>query len=232
MKKKTHTEPIKGSIEYKRKLNNIRVARYRKRKKSTEQKEANSKKYASAKKQLEKWKLPSTQEETSKGHVRYFLENVENGRAIKRLEGVSLERQQKRAKRVGKSLFIKAMPEILGEKKTHTLKTTNEETFDTCVENRLAKVKELLIVKGKEYVRGEDKFHNFERAAEMNRQTPTRALHGMNSKHLVSILDMLDDIDNGKLIDQKHLEEKVGDAIVYFVLLEALIKHKYLAPGF
>jgi len=175
----------------------------------------------------------------------------QKARAKRESKSLMAEALKKVSKRKAKSLItdwkFSSVPEPESEEKEHAniaftgskeydtplwsgVKPTND--FDTCVENRLNKVRELLLVKGKEYVRGNDRFHNFTRTAEMNRQTPTRALHGMNSKHLVSLLDMLDDIDNGKLIEQKYLEEKVGDAIVYFVLLEALIKDKYLSPGF
>lgn len=99
--------------------------------------------------------------------------------------------------------------------------------FDKVIQSRLERTKELLLVKGKEYVRGEDRFHNFNRAAEMNRQTPTRALHGMLTKHLVSMLDILDDIDAGKYPSKETIDEKFGDVVVYVLLQEALIKSKF-----
>jgi hypothetical protein len=100
-----------------------------------------------------------------------------------------------------------------------------QEKFDEIINARLEKTKQLLLVKGKEYIRGDDRFHNFNRTAAMNRETPTRSLHGMHSKHIVSILDMLDDIDKGLLPTESMVTEKFGDAIVYFLLQEAQIKH-------
>ena len=98
--------------------------------------------------------------------------------------------------------------------------------FESIVNARLESTKTLLIEKGKEYVRNNNRFHNFNRAAEMNRETPTRALHGMLTKHIVSYLDMLDDIDKGNMPTMDLVNEKFGDIIVYFCLQEALIKSK------
>ncbi len=106
------------------------------------------------------------------------------------------------------------------------LKDTPLSEFEKIVEERIEKTKHLMLVKAKEYVRNNDRFHNFNRTAEMNRETPTRALHGMLSKHLVSYLDILDDIDKGKMPSEEIVNEKFGDIIVYFHLQEALIKTK------
>jgi hypothetical protein len=104
---------------------------------------------------------------------------------------------------------------------------TAETDFDKCIQNRLSTTQHLLLVKGKEYVRGTDRFHNFNRAAKMNNETPTRSLHGMLTKHLISMLDILDDIDKGVLPTKDIVDEKFGDIVVYVMLQEALIKEKF-----
>jgi hypothetical protein len=96
---------------------------------------------------------------------------------------------------------------------------------DKIIANRLESTKHLLLVKGKEYVRGNDRLHNFRRAVEMNRGISLpHELHGMLTKHLVSYLDILDDIKNGVPVSEAKVDEKVGDIIVYFLLQEASIK--------
>lgn len=100
-----------------------------------------------------------------------------------------------------------------------------QDNFDKIIEERLEKSKQLLLVKGKEYIRGNDRFHNFNRTAAMNRETPVKSLHGMLSKHLVSYLDMLDDIDKGIIPTEGLVNEKFGDIVVYFLLQEAQIKY-------
>jgi hypothetical protein len=99
---------------------------------------------------------------------------------------------------------------------------TNEE-FQTILADRISKIESILASKAKEYAR-EDRLHNFKRAAVMLRCTPERALLGMMAKHLISILDIVDSIDEGEMQVKSMVDEKIGDAINYLILLEALIK--------
>lgn len=101
-----------------------------------------------------------------------------------------------------------------------------ESEFDKIVEERISKIRYLLLVKGKEYRRNNDVFHNFNSAARVENITPQRALHGFMLKHFVSYQDMLTDLDKGKNIDGAIIDEKLGDLIVYFILQEALLKEK------
>lgn len=99
--------------------------------------------------------------------------------------------------------------------------------FNRIVEKRCAAIKSVLASKAKEYARG-DRLHNFKRAAAALRCTPEQALIGMYMKHQVSILDLVDDISNGyppKMLTAVT-NEKVGDAINYLILLEALIAER------
>lgn len=110
-------------------------------------------------------------------------------------------------------------------KKNKTVKAAPVmDAVERTISERIEKTKELLLVKGKEYVRGNDRLHNFRRASEMERKSMPRVLHGMLQKHLVSYLDMLDDIDAGKEVKEEVVNEKLGDIIVYFLLQEANIK--------
>ncbi len=116
--------------------------------------------------------------------------------------------------------------------------------FDRLLEKRIQLTKEVLASKNKEYASdGEDRLHNFKRAANMLGCTPEKALVGMWTKHIISILDMVDDIEkrNKKFTGlcvfvtnfrekrrfKKLVEEKIGDAVNYLILLEALIKERY-----
>ena len=100
--------------------------------------------------------------------------------------------------------------------------------FDRVVEERLAKIKHLMLVKSKEYVRDNNPFHNFDRGAEYTGETPEDYLYGLMTKHLVSIKDMVDDLYEGKDPSIKYLEEKIGDGINYLMLLEGLFKRRIL----
>lgn len=98
----------------------------------------------------------------------------------------------------------------------------NAEQFDKILNDRLDSIKAVLGSKAKEYAIG-DRLYNFKRAAEITRTTPRKALAGMFMKHLVSVLDLVE----GSLEPTDYMvNEKIGDAINYLILLEALLKEK------
>ena len=110
--------------------------------------------------------------------------------------------------------------------KEKEIPTAIEIEFDNIIENTLEKIRVLLTVKGKEYRRNNNPYHNFEVAAKMNNCTREQALHGFALKHLVSISDIRNDIANGKLPNIMTVEEKFGDIITYFLLEKASIINK------
>lgn len=98
--------------------------------------------------------------------------------------------------------------------------------FDTIVDTRCQRIKRTLIEKGKEYRRNNDPLHNFRVAAKVGNTTEEKALWGFATKHYVSFLDMLNDIEQGSLPDFAYVDEKIGDLINYLILCEASIKEK------
>lgn len=105
--------------------------------------------------------------------------------------------------------------------------TTKE--FDIVVNHRLDECKRVLIEKAKEYAKGdEDRMHNFNRAAQITSECREKALFGFFLKHLVSVMDIIDDMNNNPsyVPNRPLVEEKIGDAINYLLLLEASIEDK------
>lgn len=104
--------------------------------------------------------------------------------------------------------------------------------FDLIVERRLQLIKEILLKKRAEYApEGGDRLHNFQRAADTLGCTKERALVGMWMKHIVSILDIVDSLEPGHIKEAPSValvEEKIGDAINYLILLEAMLKDRIL----
>jgi hypothetical protein len=92
------------------------------------------------------------------------------------------------------------------------------ENFDKLVEHRIGLIRSVLKSKAAEYATLGDRLHNFDRAADMLGTTKEKALIGMWTKHIVSILDI---VDSGATPRAEMLEEKIGDAINYLILLEA-----------
>lgn len=107
-----------------------------------------------------------------------------------------------------------------------TIENDNTKRFEEVVENRLQQVKETMLVKGREYRRDGNVYHNFDRAAAMLGQTREQALIGMAAKHLVSLLDLSDDVAKGKIPSLEMINEKCGDAINYLLLLEGALKER------
>lgn len=100
--------------------------------------------------------------------------------------------------------------------------TKREEHFEAVVDETLAQIKELLLVKGKEYRRNKNPFHNFEKGAEMTGETPQKVLYGFQLKHLISISDIRNDIALGVLPKKETVIEKYNDAIVYSIIEKAM----------
>lgn len=96
------------------------------------------------------------------------------------------------------------------------------EAFNHIVKARCDLIQSILASKAKEYAI-DDRLYNFKRAAEILRITPQRALFGMFMKHLVSVIDLVE----GSIQPTRYLiDEKIGDAINYLILLEAILKEQ------
>jgi hypothetical protein len=101
--------------------------------------------------------------------------------------------------------------------------------FDKVIEHRLSECKRILIEKAKEYAKGDDdRMWNFNKAAQITGECREKALFGFFLKHLVSIMDIVDDMNkNPNYIPSKLLtEEKITDSLNYLLLLEASIEDK------
>lgn len=106
----------------------------------------------------------------------------------------------------------------------------NQQRFEDVVGDRIGLIESGLEAKGLEYGRG-DRLSNFKTAADLAKTTPEMALRGMMAKHVVSIWDMIDDIEQGLIkMDaqafKQYATEKIGDNIAYLILLEALIDER------
>ena len=98
--------------------------------------------------------------------------------------------------------------------------------FQAKIEETLEQIKEKLIIKGIEYVRNDDSFHNFNQGAKVSGKTKFDVLDGFMLKHYVSYRDMLKDIREGNYPDYNTINEKLGDIILYFILQKAMMEHE------
>lgn len=99
--------------------------------------------------------------------------------------------------------------------------------FSKIVENRLLDCRNTLIKKAEEYARGDDRLSNFKTAARIDDESPEKSLWGFFKKHIVSIKDMIDDIEAGnEPMPWPVWEEKIRDLVNYPILLEGLIQER------
>ena len=101
-----------------------------------------------------------------------------------------------------------------------------ENRFEQIVDETLNQIKETLIVKGKEYRRNNNPFHNFEEGSKRSGLIREKVLDGMLLKHEISIADITNDLVEGKLPKIETIEEKFGDNLIYLILKKASIIDK------
>lgn len=97
-----------------------------------------------------------------------------------------------------------------------------EEVLDEIINGTLNHIREVLIVKSKEYVREENPFHNFEQGALRSGVIREKVLDGFLLKHEISIADMTNDLVDGKLPTLEAVHEKFDDNIIYLLLKKAM----------
>lgn len=101
-----------------------------------------------------------------------------------------------------------------------------ENRFDEIVDETLNEIRETLIIKGKEYRRDNNVFHNFEEGSKRTGLIREKVLDGFLLKHEISIADMTNDLAEGKLPKIETVEEKFGDNLIYLILKKASIIDK------
>lgn len=98
-----------------------------------------------------------------------------------------------------------------------------EEQFEKLVNDTLDEIKQTLVVKGKEYRRNSNVFHNFEQGSSRSGLSREKVLDGFLLKHEISIADMTNDLDKGIIPKIETVNEKFGDNIIYLLIKKAMI---------
>ena len=89
----------------------------------------------------------------------------------------------------------------------------NPEAFETIV-----MLMTLLLIKGEEYRRNNDPYHNFNEGAKLMVVRPMTVLNFFRLKHLISIADLQKDFEDKKLVSVDHINEKYDDILVYTLI--------------
>jgi len=101
--------------------------------------------------------------------------------------------------------------------------------FEKTVVEALEKIKIILTIKNKEYVRGEDVFHNFENAKKISLHTTREAVAWeFMVKHLQSLKDIVNDVEKDKhyYLKQGLIDEKCIDIINYTLIIRAMLLNR------
>lgn len=93
------------------------------------------------------------------------------------------------------------------------------DNFNKLVEDKLTKIKDVLVKKTAEYNLDADRLSVFKRAGELQSERADEALLGMLTKHIISIYDM---VKTGDDYPVEKWDEKCIDSINYLLLLLAL----------
>lgn len=103
---------------------------------------------------------------------------------------------------------------------------TRNRFIDEIVETRLSLIRDVLAKKNTEYASDDDVFKAFVLSTSFSlHKTPQATAWEFMVKHLQSIQQMVSDYERvGKLPNEAQLEEKIGDAINYLILLEGMFK--------
>ena len=110
--------------------------------------------------------------------------------------------------------------------------TQIEQKFEQSIENALYKalaenhealetierLKTLLLIKGKEYRRNNDPYHNFNEGAKLMNVPPMTVLNFFRLKHVISIADLQKDFEQGKEVSAHQINEKYDDILVYTLI--------------
>ena len=110
--------------------------------------------------------------------------------------------------------------------------TQTEQKFEQSIENALnravsenpaaletiERLKTLLLIKGKEYRRNNDPYHNFNEGAKLMSVRPMMVLNFFRLKHVISIADLQKDFEDKKHVSVDQINEKYDDILVYTLI--------------
>lgn len=98
----------------------------------------------------------------------------------------------------------------------------NNKDFNALLKRRIELTQKVLASKSKEYSSDFDKLHNFKLAGKISGQHEAEVAFGFLLKHFTSFMDMKNQIAAGKKFKRAYLDEKFGNIINYFILIEAI----------
>ena len=90
----------------------------------------------------------------------------------------------------------------------------------------IERLKTLLLIKGKEYRRNSDPYHNFNEGAKLMSVRPMTVLNFFRLKHVISIADLQKDFEDKKHVSEHQSIYKYDDILVYTLIELAYIENE------
>lgn len=104
----------------------------------------------------------------------------------------------------------------------------NSSEFKSFLKQKQALAPRTMTTKADEYATDDNRFHNFEISNILQslvaRPSPERAAWNIGSKHMASIIDILNSDDT---YSSGYLDEKFGDLINYIYLIWGMLETRY-----
>jgi hypothetical protein len=100
--------------------------------------------------------------------------------------------------------------------------------FNNIFQDTIMALENLVKAKGETYATGNNRLHNFDRAADIigRGDDAIKACQGMWTKQLISLLDALDALPR-QTWNQERCDEVINDLLVYLILTKALFYRAY-----
>jgi len=95
--------------------------------------------------------------------------------------------------------------------------------FNKHLKHQLLKIEIILASKEDEYAKGRNRLHNFHIAAKLQSNTPEESLLGMMTKHIVSVVDLLQSPESAT---KELADEKLLDLVNYSLLAHYMIHNR------
>ena len=112
---------------------------------------------------------------------------------------------------------------VANQTKQPTQSEGREQQFEAIIANTIHELQELLLIKGKEYRRDNNPYHNFEIGSIIEQKTREEVLQGFLLKHLISVKDMRNDLKQGIFPTENKVNEKYNDILIYFMIEKAMM---------
>ena len=100
------------------------------------------------------------------------------------------------------------------------------EAFESLLNRRIDAIRRTLGYKAREYGTEDERLHNFIEAAKFIRCHPVSTCLVELAKNLVCVVDMVKQVEAGNPPIWHAIDEKLGNAVNFLILLEAILKNR------